>query len=423
MKLSTKLFICLLILAHFLNILVILNQQYKITQIIFTILFLIVLDVFSLNLINKSIRTSNYALDEVIRFQKNLREKYGTKLKSDLYNIFYYIRNKSLFNFLLIEPFQSSLQLELKSKYKFMRKEKGWLSSFRSSEKALRRFNNLYKQLFENQLKFQISYLITLLSIKNKFYNEIQKNLENGKILVTENDISKRVLNQILINLREGYNFSIYKEKFPIFCIQEFKTTLPTDKNLMNFKRKFVNYLKRLNASINESNAIKKIVNRIYSKIKYRYNYVIPPEIITIFQDMPLDEFKEMYSYKNFFMSILDYNLNDKLEYLKIEGYDFNDWINKDLRDKFVHDLDIFYIKMGDGLCGAKIVLGKNRNEIFSVEKYYNSLCKLKALCNFLYNHNFRVDQYNSNDFANYQLSNVKLMKVLQKNNFNFPKI
>ncbi len=420
MKLSVKIFICLQVLANFLIIFMILNKKNEIILIIFSILFLISLDGGFLNIINKSVRKSSYALDEVVKFQKDLKEKYGTKLKSDVFIVFYIIRNKSLFNFLLIELFQSSLQLELKSKQKFMRKEKGWLNSFRSSEKALRRYYNLYKQLFENQLKFQISYMITILSIKNKFYDEIQKNL---KIILPKNDISGEVLHQILMKLREGFDFNIYKEKFPIFCIQEFKADLPTDENLINFKRKFVNYLKRLNILMNEDNIIKKAVNRIYSKIKYRYDYVIPPEIIREIQDMSLDEFKEIYIYKNFFMSILNYNLNDKIDYLKTNGYDFNDWINKSLRNKFVHDLDIFYIKMEDGSCGAKIVLGKNKNEVFSVEKYYESLCKLKALTNFLYNHIFRIDQYNSSDFVNYQLSNVKLMKVLQKNRFNFPKI
>jgi len=423
MKLSLKIFICFQVLANFLIIFMILNKQNETILNIFTILILISLDVFSLNSINKSVRKSSYALDEVVKFQKDLREKYGTKLKSDVYNVFYIIRNKSLFKFLLIELLQSSLQLELKSKQKFMRKEKGWLNSFRSSEKALRRYNNLYKLLFENQLKFQISYMITILSIKNKFYDQIQKILENRKIILPKNDRSGELLLQILMKLREGFDFNIYKAKFPIFCIQEFKADLPTDDNLMNFKRKFVNYLERLNISMNEGNIIKKVVNRIYSKIKYKHDYVIPPEIIRKFQDMSLDEFKEIYSYKNFFMSILDHNLNNKIDYLKTNGYDFNDWINKDLRNKFVHDLDIFYIKMENGLCGAKIVLGKNKNEVFSVEKYYESLCKLKALANFIYNHIFRVDQYNSSDFINYQLSNVKLMKVLQRNRFNFPKI
>ena len=175
-----------------------------------------------------------------------------------------------------------------------MRKEKGWLNSFRSSEKALRRYNNLYKLLFENQLKFQISYMITILSIKNKFYDQIQKILENRKIILPKNDRSGELLLQILMKLREGFDFNIYKAKFPIFCIQEFKADLPTDDNLMNFKRKFVNYLERLNISMNEGNIIKKVVNRIYSKIKYKHDYVIPPEIIRKFQDMSLDEFKEI---------------------------------------------------------------------------------------------------------------------------------
>ncbi len=151
-------------------------------------------------------------------------------------------------------------------------------------------------------------------------------------------------------------------------------------------------------------------------------NYAIPLEIIKTFQNMSLDEFKKMVLYRNFLKSILDINLIKKLEFLRENGYSFNDWINKDLRDKFVHDLNIFYVKTEDGLCGAKIILGENRNKVFSIGEYYESLCKLKSLSNFLYNHLFRIEQKDSPDYSHYQISNVKLMKILQKNKFDFPK-
>lgn len=38
----------------------------------------------------------------------------------------------------------------------------------------------------------------------------------------------------------------------------------------MNFKRKFVNYLKKLNSSMKESKIIKTSVNRIYFKTKIK---------------------------------------------------------------------------------------------------------------------------------------------------------
>ena len=251
----------------------------------------------------------------------------------------------------------------------------------------------------------------------------MQNTLETSKFVLIKKDVPKEIIDMILAKSKEGFNYNSYSESFPQFNIEKYREKLPLDTNLENFKRKFVNYLIRLGTHSEREYFIRKIINWIYFKINHKSNFIFPPEIIKAFQNMKLDEFKEVYYYKIFFKSILNLSLNEKLEYLKANSFDFYDWIIKELRNKFVHELNIFYVETTDGLCGAKIITGKKRNMIFTIDEYFKSLCKLKALTGFLYNHLFRIEQNNSSKYTLYRISNVKLMKILRKNKYNFPLI
>jgi len=383
---------------------------------------LLVFDFLSFYFLNNLMRMGNNSLDIIVKLQNELNKNYGSKIRFEVFNAFYFTGNASLFKFFLLELFHSSIKRDLRTKQKFMRKEKGWLNTFKSTEKALMRYDQLYKQLFENQLKFQISFLITLLSINMEYYAKMQKILEKSESVLIRNDMPKEIIKMILEKSKEGFDYDSFIKSHPLLAINNYRNKLPLDANLINFKRKFINYLIRLRAYSEREKSLKKFVNWILYKINQRSYNVIPPEIIKTFQEMELSEFRETYYYKIFFKSILEISLKEKLEYLKAIGLDFDDWIVKELRNKFVHELNIIYVETKNGLCGAKLISGTEKNRIFTIKEYFESLCKLKALTNYLYNHLFRIEQNKAFNYTIYQVSNIKLMKALRKNKYNFPK-
>jgi len=354
----------------------------------------------------------------MVEFQRELRDRYEREISEEVEIFFLLIRNKSLLPFLLIETFQSSIQIDLMSKQKSIRQEKGWLKTFKSSKKALMRFNQLYKTIFENQLKFLISYLTLILSIIDHIILA-NKSKENKQLLLIKYD---KKIHFICAKTNSFYEEII--SKYPNLAFMNFNTELPNERNLEIKKNRFIQKLEKLNEFDKVKNIIFRKLKSLYSKIKYGQIDIIPPEIIEVFKDISREYFGEILKYSRFFSYILNLSLVEKLNFLKNHNYDFRDWVNKDLRNKFVHDLDILYIKKENKLCGAKIISGRNRNSIISIEQFFESLCRLKALTNFLYNHIFgsKKARIKTPSISNYKLSNVNLMKTIVNNPTLFPK-
>ncbi len=366
----------------------------------FFIIFFSFIIVANYYFIEKKTRKGKDFLYDMIKYQEDLKEKYGESIKKDLREIFYIIRNKSLFNFFNIELFIASLKYNLELKPKFITKEKGWRNNFYSTKKGIFRYSLIYQEIYEGQLLFLITYLMTILAIKNDhLFNIIEGLMGRADIKVnlkTQKEIVP-VLQKIIINKEKELFCTILKNATSNHSLLNYKYNNPTDKNLNKFKHKIIRYLTTIGLDPVLTNAISKL---------------------------SLEKVSEMKKYRSYFRNKLyskDCSLNVKLNFLKSNGYDFSNWIEPILRNKFVHHLNISTVKLDDKTCGIKIIFGKNKNDIITINDYYDNLCKLYALTNFLFNHLFRSEDMHLVDYYHFKVSNKKILKALKNPNLIFP--
>ena len=316
------------------------------------------------NIINRQNKEGRYIFYQIDKYKKELENQFGSKLKSELTEINYYILgNRRLFNYLFIDIFNASL------KYRKLYYAKGWKQNYKSSKKALEKYSDIFWKIYEGQFNFLITYLLTLIVIKNQYYLEIIECLKNpNKPLKTTHRAFEKIGINIILRLKEGKNLNLYlNNEKKIFSLIEYRKNAPKDKNLFSYKREVIKILKKFKSD---------------------------SKIVKYLNSMTLDDWKDLKIYKSFFMGCLNYDMNKKFDFLKNNEFDFYDWVDKKFRDKSIHHINLSNVEMADKTCGKKIIMGKFKNTCLHVKDYCKAYCKIKAFSLFLESELFSSDIY-----------------------------
>lgn len=331
---------------------------------LFFIIFYSIITPFNANIINRQNKEGRYIFYQIDKYKKELENQFGSKLKSELTEISYYILgNRRLFNYLFIDIFNASL------KYRKLYYANGWKQNYKSSKKALEKYSDIFWKIYEGQFNFLITYLITLIVIKKQYYLDIIDCLKNpNKSLKTTRRAFEKMGLNIILRLNGSKNLKLYSDnKKNLFSLIECRKNTPKDKNLFSYKNKVIKILKKFKPD---------------------------SKIVKYLNSMTLDDWKDIKIYKVFFMGCLNYNMNQKFNFLKYNEFDFYDWVEKKFRDKSIHHLNLSNVEMEDKTCGKKIIKGKFKNTCLHIRNYWDAYCKIKALCLFLESELFSSDIY-----------------------------
>jgi len=344
-------------------------------------------------------RYGNRILFYKIGIQNKIKKIFQNRIEGEMNDFFQIIGNKSLFHLFNIELFLASNKYDWDKKNRFLIKERGWHRTYKSSKKAIMRYSNKYQEIYEGRFLFLITFLTTIIAIKNDFYRLLIESYIKKKPIL----LQKRTIQNIIPKVYEKI----------VKCDEVFLKGV-----INNNKKKYslLNYdytnLSRTNLEINRKRVI-----------SYLREINMDQKVINLLSDISLEEYDQMKKFQAYFRNLLfskNCSINEKLNYLKENGYDFTNWMDTRLRNKFIHHLNFIFIKDIDGTCGLKIIFGNYRNHIFKTSDYYKGLCKIRALSDFIY-----IQLFNNpsgiKDKNRWKFSGDHAIKALKNPNLSIP--
>lgn len=344
-----------------------------------------------------SIKLLKRGYDTYNEIQQNigkLEEDYGEFLRCDLTGINLIISNERHFTFLFFELLVSAFKYSLEIREIFYVKDKGWIKrNYKSSRNALVRYMSIYSRIYEGLFQFFITYLIVLIMIKRNVYNQVKGS----------------VLNHIPVKLNNKIAAYYLNEKF------KSKSETPEEiVSLSELEKKYFN----LNNYLSSPASLKNIKKKRNGILKSFHRMRLDPVIIDCFKNFTDDSMQNVLNYKQSFFDVYrNRSINAKLNFLKENNYDFNDWIIPQLRHKSVHHLNWIFVKTDRGECGIKIITGKLKGKTYDVDYYWDNLCRLHALCFFLIkNMIYGKNTLFKNKNREFSISLIKINKFFKNN-------
>ena len=285
-----------------------------------------------------------------------LTEAYGYKLLCEISYIHRIMRNKMLFDVLNIELMISPF------KFKEMIYTRGWRKTFKSSRKALEKIRIIHNDNYEGIFIYSITLLITFYAILRDFYS--QRKEKFNKLKAQNPEISAGLLikeydefNEAILIKEDDLKPSELEKKY--FNMDSFRKNAPNEKSVLSFKNKFLEALEK----VSNVEDIKRALERLDS-----------------------EHWRDMKIYSSFFKHCLyQTKIDNKLNFLKEQGFDFSPWCDKLYRNKNTHHLNVIFIKDETGLCAIKIIKGNFRNKIININELYEAHGKLFALSDFIF--------------------------------------
>lgn len=312
----------------------------------------------------RDVRYGNGIVYYKIETQDKIKNIFQNRIEEEVKDLFHILGNQSLFHLFNIELFLASNKYDWDDKNRFFIKEKGWHRSYKSSKKAILRYSKKYQEIYEGKFLFLITFLTTIIAIKNDFYSLLVESYIKKKSIF----LQKRTIQNIIPKVYEKI----------VKCDKAFiKDVINNNKKDYSLLKYIYSPLSRTNLEIDR----KRVIN-FFGKIN------MDPKVINFLSNISMEEYDQMKKYQAYFRDLLyskRCSINEKLDYLKENGYDFTNWINSMLRNKFVHHLNIMFVKNFDNTCGFKIIFGNYKNQIITASDYYKGLCEIYALADFLF--------------------------------------
>ncbi len=339
---------------------------------------------------------NNY--NKIRHYMDGLEENYGELLRKDLIEIDLLLSNERHFVFLFFELFVSAFKYSLEVRENFYVRDKGWIKrSYKSSRNALMRYMFIYTRTYEGIFQFFITYLIELIMIKRNFYYKVKESVLNNVALK--------------LNTIEAFNYlrEMFKSKFE---------TPEEIINLSELEKRFFN----LNKYFSNPASLKNIDKKKNGIIKSFQRMRLDPVIIECFEKFNNQNLQNILWYKYCFYDIYqNRTINTKLDFLKENNYDFNNWIIPQLRHKSVHHLNWIFVRTDRGECGIKIIIGELKGNTYDIHNYWDYLCRLYALSFFLIkNLIYRENILSKNESKEFSISLKKINKFFKNNKNRF---
>ena len=339
---------------------------------------------------------NNY--NKIRHYMDGLEENYGELLRKDLIEIDLLLSNERHFVFLFFELFVSAFKYSLEVRENFYVRDKGWIKrSYKSSRNALMRYLFIYTRTYEGIFQFFITYLIELIMIKRNFYYKVKESVLNNVALK--------------LNTIEAFNYlrEMFKSKFE---------TPEEIINLSELEKRFFN----LNKYFSNPASLKNIDKKKNGIIKSFQRMRLDPVIIECFEKFNNQNLQNILWYKYCFYDIYqNRTINTKLDFLKENNYDFNNWIIPQLRHKSVHHLNWIFVRTDRGECGIKIIIGELKGNTYDIHNYWDYLCRLYALSFFLIkNLIYRENILSKNESKEFSISLKKINKFFKNNKNRF---
>lgn len=363
-------------------------------SLIILILSIIIIRYNIINLIKTGFNNYNKIRD----YMDRLEENYGELLRKDLTENDLLLSNERHFVFLFFELFVSAFKYSLEVRENFYVRDKGWIKrSYKSSRNALMRYMSIYSRTYEGIFQFFITYLIVLIMIKRNFYCKVKES----------------VLNNSALKLNTIKAFYYLRERF--------KSKFETPKEIISLselEKRFFN----LNQYFSDPASLRNINKKKNGIIKSFRRMRLDPVLIECFEKFNNQNMQNILWYKYCFYDIYqNRTIKAKMDFLKENYYDFDNWIFPQLRHKSVHHLNWIFVKTERGECGIKIIIGKFKGKTYDVHYYWDYLCRFYALCFFLIkNIIYRENILSINESAEFSISLKKINKFFKTNKNRF---
>lgn len=366
--------------------------------IIGTLISLIIAIILIRHYIVNLVKTGFNNCNKIRHYMEELEENYGELLRNDLTENELLLSNERHYIFLFFELIVSAFKYSLEVRENFYVRDKGWIKrSYKSSRNALMRYLFIYSRTYEGVFQFFITYLIVLIMIKRNFYYKVKESVLNNSALK---------LNTIKAFY---YLHKMFKSKFE---------TPEEIINLSELEKRFFN----LNQYFSDPASLKNINKKKNGIIKSFQRMRLDPVLIECFEKFNNQNMQNILWYKYCFYDIYqNRTIKAKMDFLKENHYDFDNWIIPQLRHKSVHHLNWIFVKTERAECGIKIIIGELKGNTYEVHNYWDYLCRLYALCFFLIkNMIYRENILFKNESTEFSISLKKINKFFKNNKNRF---
>lgn len=312
----------------------------------------------------RDVRYGNGIVYYKIETQDKIKNKFQNRIEEEMKDFFHILGNQSLFHLFNLELFLASNKYDWDDKNRFFIKEIGWHRSYKSSKKAILRYSKKYQEIYEGKFLFLITFLTTIIAIKNDFYSLLIESSIKKKSIFLQKKTIQNIIPKVyekIVKCDKAFLNEIINNNKKDYSLMKFIYTPLRRRNLENDRKKVIAYFRKVN---------------------------MDPKVIKILSNISMEEYNQMKKYQAYFRDLLyskRCSINEKLKYLKENGFDFTNWINSMLRNKFVHHLNFRFVKEDDHTCGFKIIFGNYKNKRITTSDYFRGLCEIYALSDFLF--------------------------------------
>jgi hypothetical protein len=344
---------------------------------------MILLGILSFVSVSKTLfRKGNFPKPAWDSYEKMVQEEFQNKIRPLVHEVTQIFHNRQFFYYLCLEDLVAALKCYIDTDRAYKITKKGWTPFFQSSKKQIIRLGELYKDLYGTLFTFAAALLITYLVIKKDFYYRVQENKVEVVQEYEQEEIKRAQKALVSQNLKIEYEG---KEK-TYFSLNRLWLD-STDEIVDKKAKETLLHLEEMN-----------------KMGKYQ---VIDDKILNIFKQFPLEYWREMQVFKEFFVQKLKEGINYK--YLENNGFNFRPkWVIPDIRNNFAHAANFRIFKQERGEYAMKIVNSRNStqiSQILQVEDLRIAVIKIKVLNKYL------LGAFLSTKYA-YQDSGAELCKV-----------